>query len=753
MACSSSGTEKRLIRYAQDEAGIVALKHAVVISSLLTAELGPRQDILQITGKELNTGPFHTAYEHDGQVLDAWALEHLSGLAQDERLALFRQLTQTVSDLHSIGVLQNDIRPGNILIAGGPDQWQLRFISFDRCQLVEPERLKLNGVDTLGLTPAQITGDGISFGTGPQVAPELRSGTPATQRSDVYALGVLLYQLLSGDLRKVALGPGWERDIEEQLLRTDIACATDVNSAFRTSSVAALIQGLESLESRRANQVLETRAQEEMQKASIPRHQARAGVLRTWAMAGLILLLLGSAVAVVHSYRSGMASKREAEHQEVFNRDVPALVTPTVPGVIKAVAATDALRTAEQSAAQIKDPVAKAAQLLTLADAHYGLSEYVRAAELQDQAANLFASSRGANDAESLEAEYLRVRTLLMLSRYKEADDLLRQTDSRAATSIHGATRLAMVALWARAGEALIQSHPEQALPLYLQSEQIRTKVASADPVWLFRLHAALASCYVRMNRNQDAVVMLEHLVGSPYAPDSVSTLDWLRTRLQYGLALGNLARFAQAEQVLRDAAGDVARELGAKNYLTGLTWNHLANIYEHQGQFEEAKKAEQFAYPIMAATVGPRGQQALIVAGNLAALEYLSGNAPGAVEKLRAVRSDVVAVSGSQAPLLQLLDYYLAASLHETGKAEEAWALAAALQPEALTAADAGGHWEGRLQGLKGLILVNRGQKVLGRYLLGKAIATLRREHAPQWMVAQLQPGAVGGRPRSKRG
>jgi hypothetical protein len=61
------------------------------------------------------------------------------------------------------------------------------------------------------------------------------------------------------------------------------------------------------------------------------------------------------------------------------------------------------------------------------------------------------------------------------------------------------------------------------------------------------------------------------------------------------------------------------------------------------------------------------------------------------------------------------------------------------------LTAADASGHWNERLQGLRGQILVNRGQTALGRGIVNKAITVLRRDKAPRWMVVQLRspPGA----------
>src|SRR2546429_7883258 len=70
-------------------------------------------------------------------------------------------------------------------------------------------------------------------------------------RSDVYALGVMLYQLAIGDFRKPIL-PGWEAGIEDPLIREDIADAACGDSARRLASAAELAERLLALDRRRA---------------------------------------------------------------------------------------------------------------------------------------------------------------------------------------------------------------------------------------------------------------------------------------------------------------------------------------------------------------------------------------------------------------------------------------------------------------------------------------------------------------------
>lgn len=101
-------------------------------------------------------------------------------LALDETVDLAAQLGQGIDGLHARGILHRDVKPSNVLLAG-----------------------KTAALSDFGLARAtdstRLTRDGQLLGTPHYLAPELIEGHEATQASDLYALGCLLYECVAGE--------------------------------------------------------------------------------------------------------------------------------------------------------------------------------------------------------------------------------------------------------------------------------------------------------------------------------------------------------------------------------------------------------------------------------------------------------------------------------------------------------------------------------------------------------------------------
>lgn len=114
-----------------------------------------------------------------GQPIDAWCDQQALGTRA--RLALFAQVCSAVDHAHRNLVVHRDLKPSNILVDA---QGQPRLLDFGIAKLLD---------DAPGITR---TGDRVL--TPSHASPEQITGGPVTTATDVYALGVLLYDLLAG---------------------------------------------------------------------------------------------------------------------------------------------------------------------------------------------------------------------------------------------------------------------------------------------------------------------------------------------------------------------------------------------------------------------------------------------------------------------------------------------------------------------------------------------------------------------------
>ena len=133
------------------------------------------------------------------------------------------------------------------------------------------------------------------------VAPEVLAGQSPTVASDVYALGVLLYQLTVGDFRK-PLAPGWETAIADSLIREDIALAACGDPARRMKTTAELVGAAwSSLDRRRLE--AEELAHAQQRAVAAERQRADRWVRRRWLPAAGVTAFLAVMASLIF-YRS-----------------------------------------------------------------------------------------------------------------------------------------------------------------------------------------------------------------------------------------------------------------------------------------------------------------------------------------------------------------------------------------------------------------------------------------------------------------
>ena len=157
-----------LQRFAQERQALARLNHPH-IARLLDA--GASEDGL----------PYFVLEFVDGQPID----EAVRNLALEQRLQLFLQLADAVAHAHRNLLVHRDLKPGNVLV---DSEGQVKLLDFGIAKALDP----LEGHD------GQTTVGGVRPYTPNYASPEQVRGEPVSTATDIYSLGVLLYQLLTG---------------------------------------------------------------------------------------------------------------------------------------------------------------------------------------------------------------------------------------------------------------------------------------------------------------------------------------------------------------------------------------------------------------------------------------------------------------------------------------------------------------------------------------------------------------------------
>jgi tRNA A-37 threonylcarbamoyl transferase component Bud32 len=155
-------------RFRREARAIARLNHPNIVTVIDRGEFGKRQFIVfeHIPGENLKE-----VVEREGQLPVAQAL------------ALTHQIARGLAFAHQHGVVHRDVKPQNVLL---DESGTAKVTDFGIARSLDPGQ--------------ELTQTGTLLGTSDYIAPEQASGQPVDARSDQYSLGVLLYELLTGEV-------------------------------------------------------------------------------------------------------------------------------------------------------------------------------------------------------------------------------------------------------------------------------------------------------------------------------------------------------------------------------------------------------------------------------------------------------------------------------------------------------------------------------------------------------------------------
>lgn len=305
---------RRVFKFSNDAAGISALKREVTVYRLLRESLGDKVCYVDLLDWNFDEAPLFTEAEYcPAGSLQEWFTGQggIDKVPLATRLDLIAQIADGLAAVHAVGVLHKDLKPANVFVVIDDDgRPTIRLADFGASSRHDSDFLHRLEITRAGFTQMLDTGGGgNTAGTLLYLAPEVAAGQPATVKADIYALGLMLYQIIIGAFGR-QLSTGWESEIDDELLREDIAAATEGNPERRLADAAELARRLRSLAQRRISRQEERDARALSERRA--RQLERAKLRRWWLSIAVASMVVGLIGTTLFSYRADDA-RRKAE--------------------------------------------------------------------------------------------------------------------------------------------------------------------------------------------------------------------------------------------------------------------------------------------------------------------------------------------------------------------------------------------------------------------------------------------------------